>query len=154
MTEAATYLVVVDDTDESVSALRYAAARARAVGGNVMLLHIIPKPEFLLSGEVQEMIAAEAEEAAQALLSRKADDVAAISGVRPALAIREGSPTDEVAKVIEEDSSVHALVLGAAARGAPGPLVSFFSGERAGNLPCVVVIVPGGLDAAAIDRLT
>jgi hypothetical protein len=98
-------------------------------------------------------MAAEAEEAAQALLARKAEEVIAIGGIRPALAVRQGKPTEQVAKVVEEDRSIRALVLGAAAKGAPGPLVSFFAGERAGNLPCVVVIVPGGLSDEAIDRL-
>ncbi|MBW7946593.1 MAG: universal stress protein [Sphingomonadaceae bacterium] len=146
------YLVVVDDTDESALAMRYAAVRAKMTGGNIMLVHIVPKPEFLLSGGLQDMIAAEAQEAAEALLSRKADEVMTLSGQRPALVIREGKAVDEVGRILTENK-VHALILGAAAKGAPGPLVSHFSGERAGNLPCVVVIVPGGLDPEAIDRL-
>jgi len=146
------YLVVVDDTDESALAMRYAAVRAKMTGGNIMLVHIVPKPEFLLSGGLQDMIAAEAQEAAEALLSRKADEVMTLSGQRPALVIREGKAVDEVGRILTENK-VHALILAAAAKGAPGPLVSHFSGERAGNLPCVVVIVPGGLDPEAIDRL-
>lgn len=146
------YLVVVDDTDESALAMRYTALRAKMTGGNIMLAHVVPKPEFLLSGGLQDMIAAEAQEAAEALLSRKADEVMALSGQRAALIIREGKAVDEVSQMLTENN-VHALILGAAAKGAPGPLVSHFSGERAGNLPCVVVIVPGGLDPDAIDRL-
>lgn len=146
------YLVVVDDTDESALAMRYAALRAKMTGGNIMLAHVVHKPEFLLSGGLQDMIAAEAQEAAEALLSRKADEVMALSGQRAALIIREGKAVDEVSQMLT-DNNVHALILGAAAKGAPGPLVSHFSGERAGNLPCVVVIVPGGLDPDAIDRL-
>ena len=146
------FLVVVDDTDESALAMRYAAIRAKMTGGNIVLAHVIPKPEFLLSGGLQDMIAAEAQEAAEALLSRKADEVMALSGQRAALIIREGKAVDEVSQMLTENN-VHALILGAAAKGAPGPLVSHFSGERAGNLPCVVVIVPGGLDPDAIDRL-
>jgi hypothetical protein len=41
-------------------------------------------------------------------------------------------------------------VLGTASRGTPGPLVSFFAGERAGSLPCILMLVPGSLDP---DRL-
>ncbi len=147
------YLVIVDDSAESALAMRYAGARAKATGGNLILLHIIPKPEFLLSGGLQDMIAAEAREAAEALLGREADALFAACGIRPALVIREGKATDEIAALLAENR-VHALVLAAAAKGAPGPLVSHFSGERAGTLPCVVVIVPGGLDMDAIDRLT
>ena len=149
-----THLVVIDETDESMAALRYAARHASTSGGGVMLLSVIAKPEFLLSGGVQDLMLAEAQEAAEALLARKAEEVVALGGSRPALVVRQGKPTEEVARVVEENRSIHALVLGAAAKGAPGPLVSFFSGEHAGNLPCVVVIVPGGLDIDAIDRLT
>lgn len=154
MSTGGTFLVVIDDTDESMAALRFAAGRAKTTSGQVMLLSVIPKPEFLLSGGVQELMAAEAVEAAEALLARKADEVFEMSGIRPSLQVREGKPTEEVAKTVEENRTIRALVLGAAAKGAPGPLVSFFSGEQAGNLPCLVIIVPGALDAEAIDRLT
>ena len=46
------------------------------------------------------------------------------------------------------------LVLGAAAEGTPGPLVSHFSGNAASSLPCPLVIVPGQLSDEALDRLS
>ena len=46
-----------------------------------------------------------------------------------------------------------ALVLGAAADGAPGPLVTHFAGE-VGALPVPLMIIPGSLDREAIDRLS
>ena len=49
---------------------------------------------------------------------------------------------------------VAALVLGAAASGPPGTLVSHFAGADAGRMPCPIMIIPGGLDAEAIDRLS
>ena len=45
-------------------------------------------------------------------------------------------------------------VLGAAASGAPGPLVSHFAGTDAGALPIPLMIIPGSLDRDAIDRLS
>ena len=51
-------------------------------------------------------------------------------------------------------AGARALVLAAAAKGKPGPLVDFFTRERAGTLPCMVMIVPGGIEDADIDRLT
>ena len=47
-----------------------------------------------------------------------------------------------------------AVVLAAAGDGAPGPLIAHFGGAAAGGLPCPLVIVPGGLDRAALDRVT
>lgn len=152
--ERATFLVVVDDTPESAKALRYAARLARRRGAQVMLMSILPEAEFLQWGDVQDMLAAEAQAAAEALLGRKAEEVREVSGLTPSVAVRQGKATDEVVRAIEADTSIKALVLAAAAKGAPGPLVSFFSGERAGNLRCVVMIVPGALDDETIDSLT
>ena len=49
---------------------------------------------------------------------------------------------------------VAALVLGAAASGNPGPLVSNVTGADAGKLPCPVMIIPGGLSVEDIDKLS
>lgn len=140
-----TYLVVVDGTDESRVALRWAALRAAHVSAHLILLHVLPPGEFMQWGGVQAAIEAEAEATGQALLDRVADEVAALTGARPGTVIGRGRPTDAVLDAIADDKSIHALVLAAAEKGAPGPLVSFFSGERAGTLPCLVMIVPGGL---------
>jgi hypothetical protein len=59
-----------------------------------------------------------------------------------------------VRKTLEEMDDVAALVLGAAASGPPGALVSYFTGSDAGKMPCPIMIIPGGLDSDAIDRLS
>ncbi len=148
------YLLVVDGSEEAARALRYAARRARDIGGAITLLHVIAPPEFLQWGSVQDMIAEEAQEAAEAALSRAAEEVIAVSGIRPSLLIRTGKAPEEVARVLADNPHISALVLGAASKGAPGTLVSYFSGERAGGLPVVVIIVPGSLGDDAIDSLT
>lgn len=149
-----TYLVVVDATPEARVALRYAALRAARVGARLILLHVIPKGEFMQWGGVQAAIEAEADAAAQALLAGVADEVLLMTGTRPELIVKRGKPTDAVFEVVADDASIHALVLAAAASGAPGPLVSYFAGERAGTLPCLVMIVPGGLDEARLAELS
>jgi hypothetical protein len=62
----------------------------------------------------------------------------------------EGDPAAAVLAHIRDNPGVRALVLGTPARGGPGPLVGYFTGERAGSLPCILMLVPGGLDP---DRL-
>ena len=148
-----TYLVVVDDTDESRVALRYAAQRAAHVGARLTLLHVLPPTEFMQWGGVQATIEAEAEAAAETLLAAVAERCVGWTGVRPSVIIRKGEAREAVLQTVAADDTVRALVLGAAVKGSPGPLVSFFAGERAGSLPCLVMIVPGGLDDARIDAL-
>ena len=154
MSFAQTFLVVVDETPESRNAIRFAALRALHTGANVKLLHVLKPTQFLQWGGVQKAMDAEAEENAQALLAGTAQEVQQLLGKRPEILIRRGKAPDEVLAAILEDGSVRGLVLAAAAKGAPGPLVDFFSGEQAGKMPCLVMIVPGGISEAALDRLT
>ena len=147
------YLVVVDDTPESRVALRFAARRAAKNAGRVSLLHVLPPIDFIQWGGVQEVMEAEAQAKAEALLTEVAEEVMSEIGVRPSISVRSGKPAEQVLKALQDDDSIHTLVLGAASKGAPGPLVAFFSGETAGQLPCPVVIVPGSLSEEAIDRL-
>lgn len=147
------YLVIIDDTPESRVALRFAARRAAKNAGRVSLLHVIAPIDFIQWGGVQEVMEAEAQAKAETLLMQVADEVMTETGIRPSISVRSGTPTEQVLKALGSDDSIHTLVLGAASKGAPGPLVSFFSGEAAGQLPCPVVIVPGGLSEEAIDRL-
>lgn len=146
-------MVVIDDTPESRLALRFAARRAMTQDAHVALLHIVPPADFVQWGGVQQAIEAEAREKAEALLRAVADDVFEQTSVPPTVAVRYGKPTEEVKAALLAEPEPVALVLGAAAKGPPGPLVSFFTGEGAGSLPCPVVIVPGGMSGEAIDRL-
>lgn len=149
----ASYLVVVDDTPESRVALRWAALRASNVGARLNLLHTVPKTEFMAFGGVQATLEAEANATADTLLSGIAAQCEKWTGARPGLIVRSGEATAAVMEVVAADPSIRALVLGAAVKGAPGPLVSFFAGERAGTLPCLVMIVPGGLDETRLEAL-
>ena len=154
MDTAPIYLVVIDTSVESHVALRFAAMRAAHVGGRVALLNVIPPPEFMQWGGVQEAMVAEARAAAAALLATVADEAEALSGARPVTIILEGDPAPTIFEHVRGDPSVRALVLGAAPKGTPGPLVSYFTGERAGQMSCVVIVVPGGLDPERLESLT
>jgi nucleotide-binding universal stress UspA family protein len=148
------FVVVVDDTPECRRALRFAGGRAaHTVGGQVMLLHVMPPQDFIQWGAVQERMEAEARAEAEVLLAALADEVAAATGVRPDMVVRAGKPVDAIMGLLKEDPGIFGLVLGASASGAPGPLVDFFSGDVAGSLPCPLIIVPGGLDEDKLDAL-
>jgi nucleotide-binding universal stress UspA family protein len=120
----------------------------------VALVHVVAPPEFMQWGGVQEAMAAEAQTEAEALLAALADEAEQLAGVRPVTIILKGDAAPAIFDHVRADTTVRALVLGAAPRGAPGALVSYFAGERAGQLPCVVIIVPGGLDADRLESLT
>ncbi len=149
-----TYLVVIDDTEEARVALRFAARRAAKTGGAISILVPVPPPEFVQWGGVQAAMEEEARHRAEALIAQVAGELIEETGLRPAIRVEQGNSAALVREAIQQDPDVAALVLGAAASGSPGPLVAHFTGSEAGGLPCPVMIVPGSLDDAALDRLS
>lgn len=149
-----TYLVVIDESPEAEIALRFAARRAVKTGGNVEILALIPKPDFVQWGGVMATIEEEARERAEALVARAAGTLFTESGLKPSITVREGDGPKIVREMLAANRDIAALVLGAAANGPPGPMVSHFSGSDAGNLPVPLMIIPGALDMDAIDRLS
>ncbi|URW76119.1 universal stress protein [Sphingomonas donggukensis] len=149
-----TYLVVVDDSPEAEIALRFAARRAVKTGGGVVILALIAPAEFVQWGGVQATIEEEARLHAEAIVAGAAGTLFAESGVTPSIVVRQGDGPKIVREMIAATPDVAALVLGAAASGAPGPLVSHFAGADAGSLSVPVMIIPGGLTREDIDRMS
>jgi hypothetical protein len=147
-----TYLVVIDESPEAEIALRFAARRAVKTGGNVEILALVPKQEFVAWGGVMATIEEEARERAEALVMRAAGTLFAESGLKPTITVREGDPKI-VREMIAANEAVAALVIGAAADGTPGPMVSHFVNDP-GGLSVPLMIIPGSLDIAAIDRVS
>ena len=147
------YLVVMDETEEALAALRFAARRA-ALGGGVEILALIPRQEFVQWGAVQEAMEEEARLRAEAMLVQASGAIMEEAGIKPSIIVRQGDPVKVVTELLKERDDISVLVLGAATEGGPGPLISHFAGAVAGSLPCPLIIVPSGLDDEAINRLT
>ena len=147
------YLVVIDDSPEAEIALRFAARRAVKTGGGVEILTLIPPQEFIAFGGVQATIEEEALQHAEGLVTAAAGTLVAESGLKPAITVRQGDGPRIIREIIAANPDIAALVLGAAAGGAPGKLVTHFTGTDAGALPVPVMIIPGSLTREAIDRL-
>ena len=146
------YLVVMDETEEAVIALRWAARRAARSGGGVVILALIPPQEFVEWSGVQAAIEEEARLRAEAMVLQASGAIIEEAGIRPSIVVREGEPVKLITEILRENDDIAALVLGAAAEGGPGPLVSHFAGSAAGTLPCPLVIVPARLGDKALDR--
>jgi len=147
------YLVIIDETEEARAALRFASRRAAKTGGVVHLLALVPKQGFSAFGAIQDTIEEEARERAEMLATGAAGELMVESGQMPQIAVRVGDGQAVIVDYLKDHPEVAALVLGAAAEGGPGPLVSHFTAS-AGTLPCPLFVVPGGLGEAEIDRLS
>jgi nucleotide-binding universal stress UspA family protein len=147
------YLVVIDETQEAHSALRFASRRAADTHGSVHILALVPKQQFNAFGGIQATIEEEARDRAEVLANSAAGELASESGQVPQISVREGDGKSVINEYLAEHPEVAALVLGAAAEGNPGPLVTHFS-AASGQLPCPLFIVPGSLSDEEIDRLS
>jgi nucleotide-binding universal stress UspA family protein len=147
------YLVIMDETEEANVALRFAARRAARTGGQVHLLALLPRQQFVAFSGVQATIEEEARARAEALVTAAAGSLLGDGGTAPAIAVRQGEGAQVIRDYLTEHAEIAALVLGAAASGVPGPLVSHFTGA-AGQLPCPLYIIPGGMSDADLDRLS
>jgi len=70
---------------------------------------------------------------------------------RASVARHQGDPAQGLTERLER-GNIQVLVLAAARDGGPGVLVNHFT-ALAGTLPCLLVIVPAGLDEQALGKL-
>jgi hypothetical protein len=149
-----TYLVVIDETDEARLALRFASRRAAKTSGALHILALVEQADFVAWGGVQATMEEEARVRAEELVTAAAGSIFEEMGMRPAITVKSGDAIEVVKAMLAEHPEIAALVLGAAAQGAPGPLIAHFTGINAGTLPCPVMVIPGSLSAESVDDLS
>lgn len=152
--ERRTYLVVIDDSPEARVALQFAARRAAKTDGAVEVLAVIEPQDFVQWGGVQAAIEEEQRLRIEGIVSGAVGEIMDAAGIRPSIVVREGDPIQAVRALIGTRLDIAALVLGAAPAGNPGPMVAHFTGNDAGKLPCPVMIIPGALSEADLERLS
>ncbi|MCB2048476.1 MAG: universal stress protein [Novosphingobium sp.] len=148
------YLVIIDETEEALLALRFASRRAAKTGGGLHLLALVPPQEFSAFAGVQATIEEEARSRAETLVTAAAGSLLSEGGKMPVISVKVGEGEKVVREYLTEHPEVSALVLGAAKEGGPGPLVSHFTGSLAGSLPCPVFVIPGSLSDEDVERLS
>lgn len=148
------YLVILDESDEALVALRFASRRATKTGGAVHLLAVVPPQPFVAFAGVQATIEEESRGRAEALARAAAGNIATDGGLAPHIEVRVGEEVKVIRDYLAENPNVAALVLGAASEGGPGPLVTHFAGANVGQLPCPLYVIPGTLNDEALERLS
>ncbi len=151
------FLLIVDDSAEVESALYFAASRIEHTGGVIVMCYVIQPQGFQHWMGVRQVQLEEESNTARALfrLFRRKLNLAGFEGVETEEVIREGTTSDEILKLIEDDDDIALLVLGASIESkGPGPLVSSLAaGSRAGTFPVPITIVPGNLTLELIRSL-
>jgi nucleotide-binding universal stress UspA family protein len=103
---------------------------------------------------VENIMRAEATEEAEKALGKAADFVRDKTMIEPQVVIREGQPSEELLKLIEDDEDIAILVLAVSTeKEGPGPLVTALAGKAAGTFPVPITLVPGHLDDDTIAAI-
>ena len=148
------FLVILDDSQECLNAMRFAAMRAARTGGGVEVLAMIPPEEFNHWIGVSDIMRSEARERIEVHFEVFAKWMRDRQGIDPELVIREGEPIQEILAQVKDDPEIGVLVLGAGTdKKGPGPLVSQLT-KNAGSLPVPITIVPGDLSKERLEAIT
>jgi len=148
------FLVVLDDSQECLNAMRFAARRAEHTGGAVAILSVIPPEEFNHWIGVGDIMREEARERIEAHFEVFAKWMRDKHKIEPELVVREGEMVDEVLAQIRADPDIGILVLGASSgKKGPGPLLTALM-KTAGSLPVPMTIVPGELPKERLEAVT
>ena len=148
------FLVVVDDSEEMHHALQFACGRASAIGGKVGLMYCIAPAEFEYWAGVGELMRAEAREEGEAKMAIHASYAKELTGELPVMYVREGDGREELLSLIDEETQISLLVLGADTTSeTAGPLITFMMAKGAAKCRVPITVVPGNLTDDQIDDL-
>ena len=148
------FLVVLDNSQECLNAMRFAAMRAAHTGGGVEVLAVIEPEEFNHWIGVGDIMREEARDRINAHFEVFAKWMRDRQGVDPELVIREGEPVPEILAQVSEDAEIGVLVLGAGTDSkGPGLLVTQLT-KSSGSLPIPITIVPGNLSKERLEAIT
>lgn len=148
------FLLILDDSQECLNAMRFAAMRAARTGGGVEVLAVIPPEEFNHWIGVSDIMRSEARERIEVHFEVFAKWMRDRQGIDPELVIREGEPIQEILAQVKDDPEIGVLVLGAGTdKKGPGPLVTQLT-KNAGSLLIPMTIVPGDLSKERLEAIT
>src|SRR5690606_32306599 len=103
------FMAVIDDTPDCERAVPYAGRRAKNSNGGLVLLSVIPEGDFQQWLGVEAIMRAEAREEAESIMAKAAQKVRETIGIDPEVVIREGSATEQINALVEEDRDIAIL---------------------------------------------
>ncbi|MAR56742.1 MAG: hypothetical protein CMM93_06120 [Rickettsiales bacterium] len=147
------YLVCVDDTDVSRAATRFAAIKGAKRGILIDLLHVIVPSELQPMGSVAEKMKQEQREATEKLMQSLAEEAFEIAGITPSLWIKEGKPSEQILELAMSDPDINMIVLGVNQESKSGDRVISWLTSSAEKLMVPIMLVPGNLTDAQMEKL-
>ena len=149
-------LVMVDETAESLTALRFAGISAKRLNSNVALLMVLEAEVMRHWLGVETIMKEEARKEAMDKMQILAGEITDYANITPDIFIREGTKFEALTKLVEEDQDITAIVIGVASADqpvAPGPLVNKLLSGELEKLGLPVIIVPENIAENTLRRI-
>lgn len=145
------YLLVADQSEEFQETLKVAGALASSHNAHIALLYALEPLDFQQWGNVEDRLRIEQRRLAEEMMLKISDALSDMGGQKPSFYIREGQPQDILMDIIERDSLIKALVLGAGS--SSNPLISHFSGKGLSSLTVPLFIIPEKACDSAVNKI-
>lgn len=144
------YLVCVNSEDYSKIALKFACRIANKNNGIVTILNVIEPADYQSFALVADAIKEEKRQETEALLQSLAEELDVI----PSFMVREGSIEEEIIKVVEEDTSISMLIVGATTEAnVKSKVLPQLVAQLGSKLLIPMLIVPGNITEHQMDEL-
>lgn len=145
------FLVLLEDSQESAVAIRFAAKRAARVGASVTVLAVIHAEDIAHGIGVAEVMRAEAREHIEVHYEVYARWMQDRMQVPSELIILEGEPAAQLMAFVTEDEEVAIVVIGI---GTVASAVAAKLMRELATMPCAVTFVPVGLPAERLEAIS
>ena len=146
-------LVVMDETSESLAALRFAGVSAKRLNSNVALLLAVETETQRHWLGVESIIKEEARAQAIDKMRTLASEITDYSNIVPDIIIREGAKFETLAQLVEEDDEITSIVIGVADDDNSPKSAATIEKLLAGHLGLPVIIVPETLSERMLLRI-
>jgi hypothetical protein len=148
------FLAVSDETDECISAMLFAAMRAKAVSAGLVILRCARVPGVGGWVGLDKDISQDAIDSARLKAMKHIEIVEGRVGIKAELVVSEDEPVDAIRALVGKDTAIKSLILAAAPGWRPGPLVSRLSkGKAVAARPIAVTVIPGNLTDEELQEI-
>ena len=149
------FLVVLDDSDEVLNALRYASQRSSINNGRVALLYTFETLEFSHWKAVEDIAEVESREKAEEKIVEYENFVMTFTEKKPKKFIMKGDRVECIIKFLEANNFISNFVLAASEKSSPSDsLISSFTGKNRSKIKVPLTILPSSLSEEEIDKLS
>ena len=149
------FLVVLDDSDEVLNALRYASQRSSINNGRVALLYTFETLEFSHWKAVEDIAEVESREKAEEKIVEYENFVMSFTEKKPKKFIMKGDRVECIIKFLEANKFISNFVLAASEKASPADsLISSFTGKNRSKIKVPITILPSSLSEEEIDKLS